>query len=285
MNARFNQLRPTLLVGAGIVVGIFMVLAWGALGSTAQGASSQTVSAQAGCQTFRETGHKVCGRFLDYWNTHGGLAQQGYPLSEEFIETSALNGRPYTVQYFERAVFEKHPENKPPFDVLLSQLGTFLGNGKYTQGFPAAAGETPFYEDRTDPVAALLSYYNAINRKDYERAYSYFQGAPNPDPSLAAPFAQFVQGYANTASVTVAVGKVFIDAGAGQRYATFPVVLTARNANGSTQLFAGCYTLHRVAEGISENPNDELWSINSAKLSVVAADSSLDRLLTQNCVR
>ncbi|MFL5735444.1 MAG: alpha/beta fold hydrolase, partial [Chloroflexia bacterium] len=36
-----------------------------------------------------------------------------------------LNGKPYTVQYFERAVFELHPENAAPYDVLLSQLGTF----------------------------------------------------------------------------------------------------------------------------------------------------------------
>jgi hypothetical protein len=269
----------------GIAVGIFMMLAWGAYSSTAQGASTQTVSAQGSCQTFRETGHKVCGRFLDYWNTHGGLTQQGYPISEEFTETSSLNGRPYLVQYFERAVFELHPENKPPFDVLLSQLGTFLGNGKYTQGFPSVAGETPFYEERTDPVAALISYYNAINRKEYERAYSYFQGAPNPDPTLAPPYKQFLQGYGDTALVTVAVGKVFMDAGAGNRYATFPVVLTARHTNGSTQLFSGCYTMHRVAEGISDDPNDELWSISAAKLAVAPAGSSVDQLLAQSCIR
>ena len=58
--------------------------------------------------------------FLDYWNAHGGLAQQGFPISEEFVEKSDLNGQEYTVQYFERAVFEMHPENQPPYDVLLS---------------------------------------------------------------------------------------------------------------------------------------------------------------------
>jgi hypothetical protein len=42
-----------------------------------------------------------------------------------------LNGKPYTVQYFERAVFELHPENKSPYDVLLSQLGTFQYKARY----------------------------------------------------------------------------------------------------------------------------------------------------------
>jgi hypothetical protein len=41
------------------------------------------------------------------------------------------------VQYFERAVFELHPENAAPFDVLLSQLGTFRYQAKY-QATPTA---------------------------------------------------------------------------------------------------------------------------------------------------
>jgi hypothetical protein len=33
------------------------------------------------------------------------------------------DGNVYTVQYFERARFEYHPENAPPYDVLLGQFG------------------------------------------------------------------------------------------------------------------------------------------------------------------
>ena len=91
------------------------------------------------CQTFPETGIAACGRFLDYWRTHGGLAQQGFPISGEFVERSALDGKTYTVQYFERAVFELHPENQPPYDVLLSQLGTFRYRQLYTEQGPPPA--------------------------------------------------------------------------------------------------------------------------------------------------
>ncbi len=94
------------------------------------------LKAQADARTFPETGHTVSGQFLAYWQDHGGLAQQGYPLSEEFAEVSPLNGQSYTVQYFERAVFEKHPENQPPFNILLSQLGTFRYKAKYPTGAP-----------------------------------------------------------------------------------------------------------------------------------------------------
>src|SRR4051812_42530550 len=104
-----NRVGKTVLVGLGFLAG---ALTWSVYLAAAQNSLAQATGQQEKCQTFSETGHKVCGRFLTYWNEHGGLAQQGYPLSEEFVETSHLDGKPYTVQYFERAVFEYHPESQ-----------------------------------------------------------------------------------------------------------------------------------------------------------------------------
>lgn len=100
------------------------------------GAPNQQPYNSAGSVLFPETGHRVGGKFLEYWRKNGGLAQQGYPISEEFIETSDLNGKEYRVQYFERSVFEEHPENQSPYDVLLSQLGTLRHKAKYEQLSP-----------------------------------------------------------------------------------------------------------------------------------------------------
>jgi plastocyanin len=110
-------------------VGIALVLALPALGGGpgyAQGTS----------RTFTETGKTVKGRFLEYWNANGGLAQQGLPISEEMQEKSDTDGKTYMVQYFERAVFESHPDNPKPNDVLLSLLGNFLYQQKYPNGAP-----------------------------------------------------------------------------------------------------------------------------------------------------
>ncbi len=85
---------------------------------------------------FAATGQTVSGRFLQYWEANGGLARFGYPISAALTEVSALNGRSYTVQYFERAEMEMHPENAAPYDVLLSQLGTFQYRRKYPTGEP-----------------------------------------------------------------------------------------------------------------------------------------------------
>ncbi len=82
--------------------------------SVASPLAKREAFAQSGCQTSKETSKTVCGRFLQYWSSHGGVAQQGFPISNEMPETSATDGKTYTVQYFERAVFELHPENRTP---------------------------------------------------------------------------------------------------------------------------------------------------------------------------
>ncbi len=67
---------------------------------------------------FKATGHIIEGKFLQYWQSHGGLALFGYPLTPAFYEGG------YLVQYFERNRFELHTENAgTPYDVLLGQLG------------------------------------------------------------------------------------------------------------------------------------------------------------------
>jgi hypothetical protein len=96
-----------------------------------QGAPDQIPNNEPNARTFPETGKRLGGLFRTYWESHGGLAQQGYPISDEFNEVSDLDGKTYKVQYFERAVFEHHPENQPPYNVLLSQLGTFRQRSKY----------------------------------------------------------------------------------------------------------------------------------------------------------
>ena len=75
-----------------------------------------------GAAYFPETGHTLRGAFKAYWEQNGGLPIFGYPISEEFTERGE-DGRDYVVQYFERHRFELHPENRPPYQVLLSRLG------------------------------------------------------------------------------------------------------------------------------------------------------------------
>ncbi len=70
----------------------------------------------ADARLFPETGHSLRGAFGAFWDAHGGVAQFGYPISEEFT----LNGQ--IVQYFERARIELGPGG----EVRLSRLGAEL---------------------------------------------------------------------------------------------------------------------------------------------------------------
>jgi hypothetical protein len=92
----------------------------------------------ADCRTFAETGHAVCGELLTAWQSSGlnldgdpsisdseSLALFGLPLSSPTPERGS-DGKTYSVQWFERARFELHPENAPPFNVLLGLLGREL---------------------------------------------------------------------------------------------------------------------------------------------------------------
>ena len=89
---------------------------------------------QPGCLFYAQTGHSICGAILKAYRASGlefdgkkgkseaeSLALFGLPLSEPQVEDTP-SGK-FTVQWFERARFELHPENQPPYDVLLGLLG------------------------------------------------------------------------------------------------------------------------------------------------------------------
>jgi hypothetical protein len=99
----------------------------GLLGSQlVQGRKFPGIPSPAGAESVcaKETGHCVWGKFLERWRTLG-VPIVGLPLSDQF-EERGTDGKTYIVQYFERARFEYHPENKPPYDVLLGLLGRQL---------------------------------------------------------------------------------------------------------------------------------------------------------------
>ncbi len=100
-----------------------------------EGISTPREEPREGCTYFEQTGYNVCGDFLAYWSSHGlnldgqpgftfeeSLGLFGLPLTGE-VEATLEDGMTRTIQWFERARFERHPENDPPFDVLLALLG------------------------------------------------------------------------------------------------------------------------------------------------------------------
>jgi hypothetical protein len=106
----------------------------------------------------------VCGRFLAYWEAHGGLALNGYPIGDEATETLE-DGRPYTVQYFERVRLEYHPEAAPPYDVLLGQFGRRILAGVPNAASAPASAQTgmTYFEPTGHNVGPRFAAYWQAN--------------------------------------------------------------------------------------------------------------------------
>lgn len=105
-----------------------------------------------------ETGHTIAPQFWGYWSSHGldldgrpgvttaeSLALFGLPLSEAAPEVNPTDGQTYLTQWYERARFEYHPENRPPYDVLLGLLVRETGGAPAIppQAAPAPADPAP----------------------------------------------------------------------------------------------------------------------------------------------
>lgn len=122
-------------------------------------------------------------------------------------------------------------------------------------------------QDAGSPAAArrtVENYYAAIERGDFRAAYAAWD---NSGKASGKSYASFRQGFAATAHSRVVTGTPRdADAGMSQRWITVPVDVYATLKNGRRQHFRGSYTLHRVAEGVSDNPADSRWHLSKAKL-------------------
>jgi peptide/nickel transport system substrate-binding protein len=76
----------------------------------------------------------VAGRFLEVWSAQGNdqanTYVNGLPITNRRPEISTEDGKVYETQWFERAKYEAHPENKAPYDVLLGRLGANFVEGR-----------------------------------------------------------------------------------------------------------------------------------------------------------
>lgn len=121
--------------------------------------------------------------------------------------------------------------------------------------------EPAYKDDRSTPTAVIESLYNAINRHEIVRAYSYWQGSPN-----IVPFDTFEKGYSQTVRTHLHTGKVTSEGAAGSIYYMVPVAVRTVNKDGSTIVFAGCYTLRLADPSIQAEPPFQPMHIVSGKL-------------------
>lgn len=139
---------------------------------------------------------------------------------------------------------------------------------------PPPGSTEPEFDDRGSPVALLGSYINAINRREYERAWEYWDSPPNPT------FEDFQQGFAGTEEALLVVSPpTTFEGAAGSVYTSVPAVLMATHSASGRQAFVGCYVLRR------SNVDDTApeWRLYDATIRELSTSSPGADLLADAC--
>ncbi|MFL6593684.1 MAG: hypothetical protein ACJ8GK_13380 [Luteimonas sp.] len=137
-------------------------------------------------------------------------------------------------------------------------------DGAATDDDSAAPVDEPSVQDA---VAVLRDYYAAINRQDYQRAWSSWSDGGRSSGQTPQ---QFADGFANTAQVALQAGVPGpMEGAAGSRYIEIPVTIDATQRDGSVHRYVGTYTLRRaVVDGATDA--QRAWHIASAALHPAA---------------
>ena len=126
-------------------------------------------------------------------------------------------------------------------------------------------------DNGNDPISTLISYYSAINARDYRRAYGFWDSPPSS-------YEQFARGFADTDRVRLLVEpSPRVEGAAGSVYAQIPAIVVATTRSGNERLFAGCYVMRR------SNVQDRGWKIYRGDISTVSSSTRLARILSQAC--
>lgn len=144
---------------------------------------------------------------------------------------------------------------------------------------PTDVSADRYLDDRSTPETLMRSFANALNRHEYLRAYAYWKS----DAAQLPAFSQFAEGYADTASVQIALGTANSDAGAGQIRYSQPVTLIAQTSSGDTQTFVGCYELHLSNPGVQATPPFQPLAIESATVQQVDNSADTAQLMNAAC--
>jgi hypothetical protein len=160
--------RRVFVVRTRLLLALFLAL----LAVLPYGRPSVAVRAQSldGGRYYPETGYTLAAEFVSFYDSYGGLALFGYPVSEARTE----NG--YLVQWTERQRLEYHPENAGTrFEVLLGLLGRELTDGLDGPQFVAAQQIGTASLDDEQSAQAGGHYFEETGQYVSDEFFAYWQ--------------------------------------------------------------------------------------------------------------
>lgn len=168
-------------------------------------------------------------------------------------------------------------ESANRFRLTNDRLAIFYNGGRNVLNFannaPPSSDNGADADQLDDPLAALSAYYEAINARDYRRAWRMWE-------TPITPLDQFTRGFADTDRVRLLIEPpLHIEGAAGSSYAEIPVLVLARTRSGGERVFGGCYTMRKSNVPDEERPGEAGWRIYRANLSQVSANVRLTSAL------
>jgi hypothetical protein len=158
-------------------------------------------------------------------------------------------------------------------------------------GYPQGSGTVPvegasldisknnFLDNRSGPIETVSSFLNALNLKQYVRAYYYYQ---NPS-SYPGPYAAYAAGYADTDVIKATFGNVQSEGAAGSLYYKVPLALKVTTTTNTKQTFVGCYTLRLGQPSFQGTPPFQPMGIIAGKFTQVSNGTDVNPLLPTAC--
>lgn len=133
----------------------------------------------------------------------------------------------------------------------------------------------PYMDDRSDAEALIRSYYNALVRKEFSRAWSYYGDSHPP-----GDFDSFETEWQGVASVDLAFGEIFAEGAAGSLFYQVPVAVLITREDGSQEQSAGCVLARLVNPQIQGVPFEPM---RIASETLESASGPLESTLPASC--
>lgn len=106
-----------------------------------------------------------------------------------------------------------------------------------------------YLDDRSGPTELVSSYYNAINRHEFARAWSYWRQGAAGDPYL-----EFVGEFADTLNIDAAIGQPVKNPDMDGVLYQVPVATEVSGVDGSVLAYAGCFVLRSKQANMQQIP-------------------------------
>jgi len=135
-----------------------------------------------------------------------------------------------------------------------------------------------YIDDRSSAAAVLRSFLNAVNRREYARAYGYYE-----EGAEVIAFEDFEADAADVAALSdYRHGGALTDAGAGQLYFSLPAAFTTEESDGEMTTSVGCFLFHLSQPAIQGVPFQPL-GLRESQGSEAEPGADVEAMLAEAC--